>query len=475
MAHASHPETTASARRPTTRLHKSLSTVEYFTFGFGSMIGVAWLILMDDFLGRGGPVGGALGFLIGGILLLPIAHTYARLARQIQDAGAEIAYTEGVFTPFLSFATGWTMVLAYAIVCPWEAVALGNLMSMVFPGLNSHQLWVLAGSPIYLPRLVIGLGLTALVVGVNYRGIRLSGVMQNWMTFGLLASFGIFAALGFLRGNPSNLEPMFAHPGSAGIWLSILMTMQIVPYYLTGFESVAKASEEAKVGYDPRGFGHAIYMALIGGFVFYALVILVVPYVYHPWQDIVTGHITTEVAFERAFGSHWIAQVIMIGAFLSLAKVFNGNFVASTRMLYGIGRRDLVHPSLARVHPEHGTPMTAIILMGVITAIAACLGDAILVPISEVGSLAVAVGWLSACLAYIMRMRRADNEPRFHAMASIGVLVSVAIICMKVLPQVPGSFSGYDWLAFAVWSGLGFAFWVGRPKITAPAAMPSRG
>jgi len=42
-----------SASRPT-RLHRSLSTVEYFAFGFGSMIGVGWLILMDAWLGRGG-------------------------------------------------------------------------------------------------------------------------------------------------------------------------------------------------------------------------------------------------------------------------------------------------------------------------------------------------------------------------------------------------------------------------------------
>src|SRR5213595_2120994 len=32
------------------RLHGSLSTVEYFTFGFGTMIGVGWLVLMDDWL-----------------------------------------------------------------------------------------------------------------------------------------------------------------------------------------------------------------------------------------------------------------------------------------------------------------------------------------------------------------------------------------------------------------------------------------
>jgi len=450
--------------RRSTRLHKSLSTIEYFTFGFGSMIGVAWLILMDDWLNRGGPVGGALGFLIGGMLLLPIAHTYARLVRQIQDAGAEIAYTEGVFPPILSFATGWTMVLAYAIVCPFEAVAIGNLMARVFPEMNTHQLYVLAGDPIYLPRLIVGLLLTLLVVSVNYRGIRPSGVLQDWATFGLLGAFLIFTVLGFARGHASNLYPLFSHPGTKGMWLSILLTMQIVPYYMTGFESIAKGSEEAKAGFDPRNFGTAIYMALIGGFVFYAVVMIVVPWVYHPWQNIVTGHIGTEVAFERAFGEHWIAQIILIGAFLSLAKVFNGNFVASTRLLYGIGRRNLVHPSLARVHPDHGTPMTAIVLMGVITAGAACLGDAILVPISDVGSLAVGVGWMSACLAYILRMRRADNEPRFHAMAWMGVLVSAAIILMKIVPAVPGSFSRVEWLAFALWCLLGLLFWIGRPR-----------
>ena len=81
------------------RLHGSLSTVEYFTFGFGTMIGVGWLVLMDDWLTRGGPAGGILGFLLGGLLLFPIAHTYGRLVQRIQDAGAEIAYTEGVMPP----------------------------------------------------------------------------------------------------------------------------------------------------------------------------------------------------------------------------------------------------------------------------------------------------------------------------------------------------------------------------------------
>jgi basic amino acid/polyamine antiporter, APA family len=445
------------------RLHGSLSTVEYFTFGFGTMIGVGWLVLMDDWLMRGGPAGGMLGFLFGGLLLFPIAHTYGRLLQRIQDAGAEIAYTEGVMAPPISFAAGWTMVLSYAIVCPWEAVATGNLLARVFPALNSHQLYVIGGSPIFAPRLAVGLALTALVAIVNYRGIKPSGIFQDVMTFGLLATFVVFTLLGFVKGTPSNMEPLFA-PGQSA-WLSIFLVLQIVPYFMTGFESVAKGSEEAKAGFDPRNFTRAIYAALVAGFLFYVLIVAVVTYVY-PWREIVSGHVRTEVAFERTFGSHQIAQLILFGAFLSLLKIFNGNFVASTRMLYAIGRRNLVHPSLGRVHAAHGTPVVAISLMALLTAVAAMFGDAILVPITEVGSLAVGVGWLSACAAYLLRRKR-DGHDESAVMAWLGAAVSTAIVLMKVVPAVPGSFTRAEWIAFAAWSAAGLVFWLARSRPSA--------
>jgi APA family basic amino acid/polyamine antiporter len=445
------------------KLRGGLSTVEYFTFGFGTMIGVGWLVLMDDWLARGGPAGGMLGFLIGGLLLFPIAHSYGRLVQRIRDAGAEIAYTEGVFPPFVSYAAGWTMVLSYAIVCPWEAVATGNLLQRVFPALNTWPLYAIGGSPIYAPRLAVGLALTLLVAVVNDRGIKPSGLFQDAMTFGLLATFAIFTLLGFARGSSANMQPLFSKPGVSGAGLSIFLVLQIVPYFMTGFESVAKGSEEATTGFDPRNFTKAIYAALFAGFLFYVTIIAVVTYVY-PWQEIVSGHVRTEVAFERTFGSHAIAQLILFGAFLSLLKIFNGNFVASTRMLYALGRRNLVHPSLGRVHPTHGTPVVAIWLMAGLTAAAAIFGDAILVPITEVGSLAVGIGWLSACAAYLARRRRDRYAGESSAMAWIGCAVSAAIILMKVVPGVPGSFTGAEWIAFAAWSLLGVVFWLARTR-----------
>jgi basic amino acid/polyamine antiporter, APA family len=429
------------------------------------MVGVGWVVLMDDWLGRGGPAGASLAFLVGGLLLLPVASTYGRLVGKIPDAGGEIAYAEGVFPAPVAFAAAWTMVLSYAIVCPWEAVAVGNLLARLFPWFNELPLYTVAGKIITGPRIAAGLLLTGGIAAVNYRGIRLSGVVQDVLTFGLLSLFAIFTALGFIRGEAAHLPPLFAQPGTAGALLSVLLVLQVVPYFMTGFESIGKESEEARVGFDPRHFRRAITSVLIVGLSFYVIIILAVCLVF-PWQRLVAEHLGTEAAFARAFSSSALAKVILFAAFLSLVKIFNGNFVAATRLLHGIGRRGLVHGSLASIHPRRQTPAMAILLMAALTAGAVFLGDALLVPVTEVGSLAVGVGWLSTCLAFIARSRKSlpTTTRQGAATASIGAVVSLAIIVMKAWPSIPGSFTLSEWIAFALWSALGFVFWSLRKR-----------
>jgi amino acid transporter len=53
------------------------------------MIGVGWLVLMDDWLGRGGPFGAMLAFAIGGLLLLPIGYVYGEWVKRLPDAAGE--------------------------------------------------------------------------------------------------------------------------------------------------------------------------------------------------------------------------------------------------------------------------------------------------------------------------------------------------------------------------------------------------
>jgi APA family basic amino acid/polyamine antiporter len=443
-----------------TQLARRLRVTDYFSLGWGTMVGVGWLVVMDDWLLRGGALGGILGFAIGGVLLLPIGYVYGKLVRAMPDASGEVAYTAKVFPRPISFFTGWMMMLAYFIVCPWEAVAVGRIAGYIFPALNSIALYQVGGKSVYLPHLVIGLALTILVTLVNYRGIRLSATFQNWTTFGTLALFVVFVAIGVTRGATANFPPLFTHTS----FLSIFLVLQIVPYYMTGFESVTKAAEEADSNFRSRGFSRAIYSAIIVGAVFYIIVIAAVGFV-APWHSLTGTPFLTAVAFEHAVGSRWIVSIILSAAMLSLFKVFNGNFVAASRLLFAMGRRGLVDARLASVHPRNQTPAAAVVWVGIATAACMFLGSAILVPISEVGSVASATGWLAACAAYLwMKPRVAD---RFVAL--LGAMVGLAMMLMKFLPFVPGSFSGWEWLALGLWIILGTLIGHPRGRQVAPA------
>jgi APA family basic amino acid/polyamine antiporter len=437
-----------------TTLARKLRALDYFALGWGAMVGVGWLVVMDDWLLRGGTLGAILGFAIGGALLLPIGFVYGRLVAAIPDAAAEIAYTAKVFPHPVSFATGWMMVLAYFIVCPWEAVAIGRIAAYIFPALDSMELYRIAGRPVYLPHLVIGLGLTAFLTVMNYRGIRLSATFQNWATFGTLALFLLFVACGVSKGSSHNFPPLFTHGGFA----SVLLVMQIVPYFMTGFESVVKGAEESEPGFESGQFFTAIWTAIVAGILFYTTIIAAVGFV-APWHNLTGEKFMTAVAFERAIGSRWIVSLILAAALLSLLKVFNGNLVAASRVLFAMGRRGLVDQRVGTVHPRNQTPSVAVACIGMTTAICMFLGDAILVPITEVGSVASAVGWLGTCAAYCW-MR---PQPLERMIAVTGVVVSLLMILMKIVPAVPGHFSVYEWLALGIWSLLGLTLaWTAR-------------
>ncbi len=446
-----------------TVLARTLRTTEYFTLAFGTMVGVGWLIVIDDWLRRGGPGGAVLGFLLGGLALLPIAYVYGQFVRAIPDAASELAYAASVFPASIGFLAGWLMTLAYLIVCPWEAVAIGKVVSYIFPAIQTRELYRVAGIPVCLPALTLGLCTTALVAFLNYRGIRLSSRFQNVTTFGLLALFVLFTALGFSRGSIDHLKPLFSQGGERG-WaadvISIIMVLQIVPYFLTGFESVPKCSEEAHESFNPSGFSRAIFLGLGAGTLFYVIIIAVVAGLV-PWPTLTTERYATAAAFRRAFGSDLAVDVIIFAALLSLLKVFNANFLTASRLVFALGRREMIPASLGRIHPRFQSPHQAVLFCAGVTIAGALLGESILIPVTEVGSLCSVLGWLVTCAAF-MRWRGPNQVGTRHSRRNIlvartGILVAIALLLLKLLPFMPGSFRKWEYLSLGAWLALGVA------------------
>src|SRR5229473_6147937 len=360
------------------------------------MVGTAWLVVMDDILRRGGPLGAILGFTAGALMLLPIGYVYGKLVKLIPDAAAEVAYTARFFPSGVSFGTGWMMFLAYLLTCPFEALAAGRIAGYIFPSLNSIELYRLGNHSVYLPHIVLGLIIAGFFTWLNYYGIHASAKFLKFTTFAFLALVVVFALAGVRQGTVRNFHPLFSHAPL----ISILLVWQVVPWMMSGFESVGKSSEEASPDFQHRNFSVAIIMTIFAGLTFFWVVIGSVSFV-TPWQSLNSRlQFPTAVAFETAFHARWIVNLILGTALVALLQAFNANMVAASRLLFAMGRRNLLLPKMSRIHPRNHTPVLAVFAVGGTTALALFLGGGGLVPILEVGAVACAVGWMSACASY---------------------------------------------------------------------------
>jgi amino acid transporter len=216
-------------------------------------------------------------------------------------------------------------------------------------------------------------------------------------------------------------------------------------------------------------------MAIFIGILFYASIVAAVSFV-APWRQLTGEKFMTAVAFQQALGSRWIVQIILAAALLSLFKCFNGNFVAASRLFFAMGRRGMVDSCVGAIHARYQTPSAAVLCVGLATAACMLLGDAILVPVTEVGSVACAIGWSATCAACLALARAKPDMMALstteRAVAWFGLTVGIAMALMKVVPLVPGHFTVYEWLALGIWVALGAAasFGHGKAPVRAPQA-----
>ena len=157
-------------------MKKTLSLWNFFTIGFGAIIGTGWVLQVDWMVVGGGPVPAMIAFLLGAIFLVPVGAVFGELTAAIPISGGIVEYVDRSFGRTLSYITGWLLALGNGILCPWEAIAISTLVSEMFgslPGLEwlrAVKLYTILGADVYLFPTLIALGFAAYVIFLNFRG-----------------------------------------------------------------------------------------------------------------------------------------------------------------------------------------------------------------------------------------------------------------------------------------------------------------
>ena len=203
-------------------MKKELTLFNFFTIGFGAIIGTGWVLLVGDWMVLGGgPVPAMIAFGIGAILLVPIGMVFGELTAAIPISGGIIEYVERTFGRKLGFITGWMLLLGNAPLCPWEAIAISKLLTTrfaefpVLAWLRSVKLYTILGADVYLWPTVIALGFAVLVIFLNLKGAGAAAKLSSFLTKALLAGMILAMVISFMTGSPSNAMPVFSQVNDA--------------------------------------------------------------------------------------------------------------------------------------------------------------------------------------------------------------------------------------------------------------------
>ena len=454
------------------KLKGELSARQIFSLGFGTIIGVGWVIVLGEWLGQAGPIGAALSFLAGGLLITMVGLCYAEMASLIPASGGEVAYSYAVFGTRPSFAVGWFLLLVYVAACTFEAVSMGWVISALVPGSEGPALYSILGSPIHLWSLVLGLLVQILLTLLNYRGARDSARFQEILTLILLLATGVFVSAGIGWGRVAHLEPFFQEDASGSVLAGMLAVFVTAPFWFGGFNVIPQVMEERASGTSSSLAARTIVLSVAVATAFYVLVILSAAMT-TSWRDLLELDLPAAGAFQIAFDSPVMAKVVLGVALLGLITTWNAVFIAGSRVVFSLGRARMIPAFFSRVHPQHGTPSTAVLFIGVVGAVGIFLGRSAIIPIVNVGAIGLSVAYLFTCLGVVKlrRMRPGQKSPYSVPGGAATALVAAAA-CLVLLgiafvqPYTGGeSVFPLEWIYLVLWSGLGLFLWVAARDI----------
>src|ERR1700747_297397 len=385
----------------------------------GTMIGTG-IFLKPAEMAREGPSVSVCfaAWIIGAILSIFGAFSFAELGSMIPEAGGEYAYLRRGFGPVYGFLFGWMhsivgrpsslasvsagMMRFLSLRLPGVAVPLFTV-HIAIPGLTG---WIKPYDFVFTLAQPLAVVWILLMTGINYLGVRLGGAVQVFLTAIKITSVAIVIGVAFFSpaGPPHAPDPFWpaASQSLASVLGAFLAALAAALWAYDGWEDLNLVGSEVQ---DPqRNFPRA----LVGGgslvaiiyLLFSAACLKVLPFSTVAASQHIASDVVAHVAGRGA--AAWITLAMVISAIGSM----NSSILSGARVPYAMARDRIFFRIADGIHPKFRTPGRALIFQGTLASLMALTGT-----FEELTNLFISAGWIFYGLAVVALFRLRRTEP----------------------------------------------------------------
>jgi basic amino acid/polyamine antiporter, APA family len=335
-------------------------------------------------------------WLVGGVLSLLGALTYAELSAANPEAGGLYCYIRDGFGRLPAFLYGWCLLLV---------IASGTIAALA----HAFTAYLKEIIPLnHTGETVAVLLMIATVTLVNIWGTRKSSDLQNVTTLikvGIIVSLGsLLLVLGLARGHHASEIPTAMGTSQSGyaVFTAFGLAMITVLWAYEGWQFGTYSAGEVM---DPqKSYPRAFFTGsvVLAGLYLFA----VIAYLVALGPKAATASDTIAAASATSVLGPWAGKLVAATILISTFSSTNSVMLTAPRVFYAMANDNLFFKRLAEIHPRFGTPAAAVLTLGVWSCALALAGE-----FAKLANGAIFIGWIFYGLgaAAIFPIRR-DNQ-----------------------------------------------------------------
>ncbi|MCK4335424.1 MAG: amino acid permease, partial [Candidatus Aenigmarchaeota archaeon] len=313
------------------KLEREIGLWQAVLAGIGIILGAGIYVL----IGKASALAGNavwLSFLLSALVAVFTGLSYAELSSIFPKAGAEYVYTKHAFGRRIAFIIGWLLVISGFVFSATVSFGFAGYFESLF------------GFPYLLSAVVLIILLSIIIFYGMKESIWFAVIFTLIEVSGLIII--IFMGLPYLGS-----VNYFEFPSFAGIF----QAAALIFFAYIGFEQITRLSEETKK--PDVNIPRALLLAIAITTVLYILVALSAVSILD-WHSLGQSSAPLADVASQALGPNAFALLSVIALFATANTVLL-ILLATSRIMYGIGKSFSPGNLFARIHSKRHTPWVA--------------------------------------------------------------------------------------------------------------------